>query len=129
MTTTTLRSTNAIKLFVLASKKLAARELECEQIKREMQRLTPEVLNQIGTVRTTNVPGVGIVTLTPRETKVISMRGDKSVILAFWRERGLRVSKQEPEYVNNSSFRSEVLKGAVPLDLYTVESTFGVNVI
>ncbi len=125
-TTTLTRSTKAINEFVAASRKLAKAKLEAKQLEAEMERLVPAVLDQIGDGRTVNVDG--IVTLTKREDKSVKML-DKKAALAFWRAHGLKISTQEPEYVASASFRSEVLKGSVPEELYAIETTFGVNVI
>lgn len=127
MTTTTLtRSTKVITDFVAASRKLAALKLASKQIEAELERLTPAVLDQIGEGRTVNCDG--IVTLTPRVSESVKML-DKDAALQFWRARGLKISTQAPEYVAPASFRSEVLKGSVPAELYALEQTVGVNVI
>lgn len=127
MSTATLtRSTKAITDFVQQSRKLAALKLAAKQIEAELERLTPSVLDQIGDGRTVNVDGV--VTLTRRVSESVKML-DKDAALEFWRARGLKISTQAPEYVAPASFRSEVLKGSVPAELYTIEQKIGVNVI
>lgn len=126
MTATLTRSTKAITDFVAASRKLAALKLQAKQLEAEIERLTPNVLEQIGDGRTVNCEG--IVTLTPRVSESVKML-DKDAALAFWETHGLKVSTQPPRYVAPASFRAEVLKGSVPQELYTIEQTIGVNVI
>jgi hypothetical protein len=125
--TTLTRSTMAITSFVQASRRLAALAMQMKQAESELAALRDEVLDQIGEGRTVKVDGA-LATLTRRETQSVKML-DPDNTLRFWIEHGLKVSTRTPEYVAPSSFRSEVLKGSVPEDLYRIETTIDVNVI
>lgn len=129
MSTTTLtRSTNAITEFVQAARKAALLAKQLKTVQDKMQELNDTVLTQIGDSRTTTVDGV-IVTLTPRVIESVKRVCDDETAVAFFRTHGLPVNTRSPEYIAPAAFTSQVKKGAVSPDLYTIEKTVSVNVI
>ena len=123
----TTRSTNAINAFVRASRAAQKSVEELKKAQSEMASNLSDVLEQICDGRAVYVDQVRAV-LTPRESVSVSML-DADSALEFWQEKGLKVSTRTEFYVAPSSFRSEVLKGSVPSELYTLKTTREVNVI
>ena len=123
----TTRSTNAINAFVRASRLARKAAEELKKAETEMNENLADVLEQIGSARAVYVDQVRAV-LTPRESVSVSMV-DAEDALAYWEEKGLKVSTRTDRYVAPASFRAEVLKGSVPSELYTLKTTREVNVI
>ena len=123
----TARSMQAINSFVRASRAAAKAREELSAAERIMNELKPTVLEQIGEGRAAYVDSVRAI-LTPRESVSVSC-SDADASLAYWKEKGLKISTRSPEFVAPASLRSEVLKGNVPSELYSLKTTVDVNVI
>ena len=123
----TTRSTNAINAFVRASRLAHKAAEEMKKAESEMQANLAHVLEQIGSARAVYVDQVRAI-LTPRESVSVSMVDQESA-LKYWTEKGFKISHRTPLFVAPASFRSEVLKGSVPSDLYTLKTTCDCNVI
>ena len=123
----TTRSTNAINAFVRASRAAKKAGEELTRAENEMATNLADVLGQIGSGRAVYVDQVRAI-LTPRESVSVSMV-DQEAALQYWTEKGLKISHRTPVFVAPASFRSEVLKGSVPSELYTLKTTCDCNVI
>lgn len=123
----TSRSTKAINEFVRASRLARKAAEELKKAEAEMKSNLNDVIVQIGEGRAVYVDDVRVI-LTPRESLKIQCIDDDAA-LEFWTEKGLKISERTSRYVAPASFRSEVLKGSVPSELYKITTTVEVNVI
>lgn len=128
MTTTTLRSTQAITSFVELSDELAAIQIRAKQIAAELKRLTPEVLEQIGERREARV-NKQVRVLTPRHDESISRACEESEIVAFCKEHGLAFQTRSPEWLAPATFGKYVREGLIPEPMIERTVTIGINVI
>lgn len=128
MTTTSLRSTNAITSFVELSDELAALAIRQKQITAELKRLTPEVLEQIGERREARV-NKQVRVLTPRHDESISRACDEETIIEFCKTHGLAFQTRSPEWLAPATFGKYCREGLIPEAMIERKVTTGISVV
>lgn len=124
---TTLRSTNVITNFVEFSDELAAIKLRAKQLERELEDMTPAVLEQIGERREVRV-NKQVRILTPRIDEKISRSCDDETAVEWCKSHGLKFSERSQFYVAPASFTKYVKENRIPESMIERTTTIAVNV-
>jgi hypothetical protein len=124
---TTLRSTNVITSFVEFTDELAAIQLRAKQLEREIEDMTPAVLEQIGERREVRV-NKQVRILTPRIDESISRACDDETAVEWCKSHGLKFSTRTPEYVAPASFSKYVKENRIPESMIERIQTIAVSV-
>jgi len=128
MAVSTLRSTNIITQFVEFSDELAACKLRAKQLERELEDMTPAVLDQIGDRREVRI-NKQVRILTPRIDETISRACDDETAVEWCKQHGLKFSTRTPEYVAPASFTKYVKESRIPEHMIERKMTTAVNVL
>tara|TARA_R110000868_G_scaffold313543_1_gene574519 strand:+ start:98 stop:481 length:384 start_codon:yes stop_codon:yes gene_type:complete len=124
---TTLRSTNVITSFVELTDEMAALKLRSKQLEREIEEMTPAVLEQIGERREVRV-NKQVRILTPRIDEKISRACDDETAVEWCRQHGLKFSERTPFYVAPASFTKYVKENRIPESMIERTTTTAVSV-
>lgn len=122
MATSTLRSTKTLTAFVNLSDEAITLAKRLKEIKAEILKLTPDVLEQIGDSRSVMI-GKQVRTLKPGFNESVHRLCDDATAVAYCKELGLDTHERSPEYVAPGAFTAYVKRGLIDSQLYEIEKT------
>jgi hypothetical protein len=123
-----LRSTKTLAEFIRLSDEAQTAAARLKAIEREIQAMTPEVLEQIGEARTVKHAGQ-IRTLKRNVTAKISRTCDDETAVEFCKSHGLKFQTRTPHYVAPATFSSYVKSGLMSEELYSIENAVSVVIV
>jgi hypothetical protein len=123
-----LRSTKTLAEFIRLSDEAQTAAARLKAIERELQAMTPQVLDQIGEARAVKHAGQ-IRTLRRHVTLKISRTCDDETAVEFCKSRGLKFQVRTPEYVAPATFSAHVKSGLMDEQLYEVENNVSVVIV